>query len=173
MPVKGGVFALSQWFAYLPDCRALRPMGGGGPLVRYLGYSPLQIPDGSCDLSFSIACIINQLCDFVKWILKFFSDRLENGLPARFGRGRKCLWQPRNSQRRRASGQIRRRKELDFSGREWTRQDFSGQDWTGRYAWEQVDVRQRAILPINGVNTLVTTTNYNYNNTSHFYKIAD
>ena len=41
-------------------------------LVRYLGYFPLQIPDGSCDFSFSIACIINQLCDFVKWILKKF-----------------------------------------------------------------------------------------------------
>lgn len=41
-------------------------------LVRYLGYSPLQIPDGSCDFRFSIACIINQLCDFVKWILKKF-----------------------------------------------------------------------------------------------------
>lgn len=49
----------------------------------------------------------------------------------------------------------------------------AGLFWTGQYAREQVGVRRLAILIAYAVNILVTTTNYNYNNTSHFYKIAD
>ena len=58
-------------------------------------------------------------------------------------------------------------------GLQQTDLNTAGLFWTGQYAREQVGVRRLAILIAYAVNILVTTTNYNYNNTSHFYKIAD
>lgn len=141
MPVKGGVFALSQWFAYLPDCRALRPMGGGGPLVRYLGYSPLQIPDGSCDFSFSIACIINQLCDFVKWILKNFFGQAWKRLAC------EVLEEGGIAFDSLGTHTCDRHLARYAVGLQQTDLNTAELFWTGQYAREQVGVRRLVIWP--------------------------
>jgi len=49
---EGNVFR--KLFAILPDSRALRPMGGGGILVRYLGYYQLQNVLTTCFMAFAI-----------------------------------------------------------------------------------------------------------------------
>lgn len=168
MPVKAVFIVLHQLACILTRLPRASISWWRWTSVRYLGYYLMQTPDGSCDFRFSIACIINQLCNFVKRFLKsFFKQAWKRFAYAAWKRTEPPLTTTKPTR----FADVWPDTQRELVGLQRTGLDTAGLCGTSLHIREQVHVRRRAILPLDVVHDLVINYKLQLQQCSIFLKM--